>query len=341
MTDEHDTTDRPADRDLVGQLIRSAGRRPEPPPAVYAQVLQAATAALQLKRRRQRQQRFALAASVAIVALTATWLLQRPTVVPPVVATVDRVSGVVQRSEVDADRWIAMTGEPAPLTAGSRLRTGQSSAAGLVLAGGVSLRLAAGSDIEVESATRVHLRAGMAYVDTAGATAPRIEITTSVAVARNAGTQFEVRFREGEYRLRTRTGRVLLERGADEAEVGAGEQLLFRGSSTWQRSQVASNDDGWRWAEAVAPVPAFEGKPVSQLLDWVGRETGRGVRYADAGIEQRAASTTLHGVVRDLTPLEVLAVLLATTDLVHVLLPDGTILVRSRPLEQPLADEVF
>ena len=55
------------------------------------------------------------------------------------------------------------------------------------------------------------------------------------------------------------------------------------------------------------------------------------VRFADAEVERRASTTTLHGTIRSLAPLEALSVMLATTDLAHRLLPDGTILITSKP----------
>ena len=52
------------------------------------------------------------------------------------------------------------------------------------------------------------------------------------------------------------------------------------------------------------------------------------MRYATPAIERRASGTILHGSIRGLEPLEALAVMLATTDLRHEVLADGTIMIK-------------
>ena len=70
--------------------------------------------------------------------------------------------------------------------------------------------------------------------------------------------------------------------------------------------------------------------PVTELLNWVARETGRSIRFQDAEVKRRAAATILHGSIRHLAPLDALTIMLATTDLDYVELADGTLLIQSR-----------
>jgi hypothetical protein len=88
----------------------------------------------------------------------------------------------------------------------------------------------------------------------------------------------------------------------------------------------------WRWVESIATAPDVNDQPVMELLDWVARETGRPIRFKDAEVERRAASTILHGSVRNLAPLDALSLMLATTDLDYVELTDGTLLIQARPV---------
>jgi hypothetical protein len=78
----------------------------------------------------------------------------------------------------------------------------------------------------------------------------------------------------------------------------------------------------------------MDGKPASQLIAWVARETGRRLRYESPETEQRAARAILHGNIRNLAPFEALSAMLATTDLEYVL--DGDIMeIRLRDVEPP------
>ena len=81
----------------------------------------------------------------------------------------------------------------------------------------------------------------------------------------------------------------------------------------------------------MASAPEINEQPVTELLEWVARETGRPIRYKDSEVERRAATTILHGSIRHFAPLEALGVMLATTNLEYVELPDGTLLIQTRP----------
>src|SRR5262245_47008129 len=158
--------------DVVARLIRSAGRRPEPPASEYRRTFAIATAALTRKRaaRRRRQSLFLLAASVAVAAIAvAVYLPLSPRPVQQV-AEVERVIGAVEWSPSLEAGWQPAR-ESAALTPGSRLRSLAGSRVGLVLAGGASVRIAPGTEVELESTERLRLREGMLYVDSSAADA--------------------------------------------------------------------------------------------------------------------------------------------------------------------------
>ena len=337
MPEYSDHRDPPADdADLVAHLMRAAGRRIGPPPSAYDRVLSAATATWERKVRRRRLLRVsaAAAASIAVVSAVVALLTNLPRAPVALVGHVDRVTGECEIRRDNA--WTAVAGA-ADLGAGERIRTHAESRAGILLAGEVSLRLAERTEVLLESAARVRVLAGKIYVDTgvsAASAHPRIEVVTPAGVAADYGTQFEVRYVKGAFRVRVREGRVSID-PSDAAALGAvaGDDVTIRAGAI-ERQRIAATDAEWQWTQSIAPKPDIDGRPVSFLLDWVARETGKEVRFAEPALVRKANTTILHGDIGDLAPLDALALMLATTDLEHAILDDGTILIRLRDSQQ-------
>lgn len=325
-------THEPAGPDLLADLLRAAGRREQPPQEAYRRTFEAAESAwvrTVRKRRRTQIAAWALAASVLAASGTALFVY-RAGIEPAPVARLEHVIGALEIRGPDARRLDA-TGAGASLPRGATLHTAADAGAALMLADGASLRLAADTRIELESARRIRLASGRVYLDTGSqGAAGGIEIATRAGVARDVGTQFEVRYVGDDYRLRVREGRVQLERPGADLATAAGEELRIDATGEVSRAPIARDDAEWQWVEALATAPDFDGQPVAALLAWVERETGRSVRFASPAIARRAASTILHGSVARLAPLEALEVMLATTDLSFAILDNGTILVGAR-----------
>ncbi|NNC65345.1 MAG: hypothetical protein HKN84_11215, partial [Gammaproteobacteria bacterium] len=98
--DEHDDTrhERAAQRDALGALISAAGRRPVPPQDAYEQVRSAAHEAWQnrLRTRKQRRRVYALAATLAGLAVGVTLIVQLiPRETAPIIASTGIVQGEV------------------------------------------------------------------------------------------------------------------------------------------------------------------------------------------------------------------------------------------------------
>ena len=127
-----------------------------------------------------------------------------------------------------------------------------------------------------------------------------------------------------------RSGRAQPRRRSDHRQGRRTDRRLDPSAGSNARPFVAT-DAAWQWVETVASAPDLNEQPVSALLAWVARETGRAIRYADSEVERRAATTILHGSVRHLAPLEALDVMLATTNLEYVSHPDGTLLIQAKP----------
>ena len=337
MPEYTDDRARPADdSDLVAHLMRAAGRRIEPPAAAYDRVLEAATASWERKVRRRRLVRVSGVAAASIAVVTAVLALVTILHRAPeaLVGNIDRVTGECEIMRGGA--WTTVSGA-VDLGAGQRIRTHGESRAGILLAGEVSLRLADRTEVLLESASRVRVLAGKIYVDTGASAAsvhPRIEVVTPAGVAADYGTQFEVRYIEGVFRVRVREGRVSID-PSDAASLGAvaGDDVTMRAGAV-ERQRIAATDEEWQWAQSIAPKPDIDGRPVSFLLAWVARETGKEVRFAEPVLERKADTTILHGDIGDLAPLDALALMLATTDMEHAILDDGTILIRLRRSQQ-------
>lgn len=326
---EHEPQDRQNGPDIVASLIRAAGRRTEPPEDAYQQVLTAASAAFREKIAERRGRNWMLLAGAAgVAALTIAFLLQwNATSAQSQVARVARVIGA---AELAADGgWKPMTESGGALAESARLRTKAGGSVALALDGGASLRLAAATEVQMDGPRRILLRSGTLYLDNAGNVGAGYQIETPVGTAHDIGTQFELRVADGVLRLRVREGRVEIDRAGEIVSGSAGEQLDIDVLGSVSRSPIAATDTAWQWVETIAPVPDIDGQPVTVLLTWVARETGRNLHYESAVVEARAASVILHGNIQHLAPLAALDVMLATTDLEYALV-DDTMEIRVR-----------
>lgn len=330
MTDEYDREPPDADSaDAVAQLIRTAGRRMDPPSAAYERALTAATAAWETKVRRRTQKRWAVGVAASVLlAVIAVLVSNAPQESARIAARTDRIIGTVE-VKTHGGRWTPLSTDAIALQARTEIRTQAGSGAGVVLAGGASLRLADATHIALNSDSRMHLLNGKVYLDTGAApAAQQLEVTTAAGSAIDIGTQFEVLYRNDAYRLRVREGRVRLDRGPDVFESQAGEQLTIDSRGLVARTQLPADDADWEWTQALASPPDIDGRPLSVLLTWVARETGKTIRFEKPELERKVQTTILHGNIRLLTPLDALGVMLATTDLEHVLADENTILIR-------------
>ena len=191
------------------------------------------------------------------------------------------------------------------LAAGQTLTTGADSGVALRLASGPSVRLAADSRARLTADSELLLEIGALYVDARGS--GQVEIRTSLGSVRDLGTQFEVRIEADEsgtndhLRVRVREGTVLLTpdaaSGADGATYTArvGEQLILNSEGQVLRGTTPTYGSHWDWVVQTAPLPAVDGESLRVFLDWLGREGGWDVRYADPRVEDVAGRTILHG----------------------------------------------
>ena len=317
------------DTDFLGRIIRAAGRREAAPNEIRDRVFTAASATLEarLQARRQRTTWQAAAAAVVLAAVGIGLVTWRSGPALPVAFSDQFIGEAAFRARAD-DSWAALVRDRKLLT-GSEVRTGRGGRVGLILAQGASLRLDELTAVRLAGPTRVEVLAGTVYVDSR-VVGGVIEVITPIAVTRDVGTQFEVRYREREQRVRVREGAVVMQLGTQEYRGSAGEQLLVSPAGDVQRAVIAADDSSWEWVQLVARAPDIENRPLSELMEWVTRETGRPVRYESAAVRALTEGTILHGSIRNLAPLPAARTVLATTDLDLEILADGSLLVKGR-----------
>lgn len=343
MNDDRQTTNRrdkatagDGERDVLAELVQAGGRRPVPTEDDYQRIFavsrQAWRQAVQSRQRRRRY--FAMAASVAILGVGAAVVLQLvPTTPLPVIASTAVIEGQVMTLTPGSDEWRAVSDAGAEWVAGTRLRTSAGNRVSLDFSWGGSLRVDEATEMTLTSFEQLELIAGRMYFDSGPATgADSLEVVTTHGLVREVGTQFEVMSTPAALRVRVREGSVEIERGRQLPELtgGAGEQVWLNSVGGVELSPIPAHDPEWSWVIALADVPPIDGRPLMELLDWVARETGHELRFADPGAENQARNVTLRGSLQNATPLEALEAALATTDLDHLVQDDGVLLIRMR-----------
>jgi len=200
----------------------------------------------------------------------------------------------------------------------------------LSLIQGGTLRVAAGTVLNLTGGVEVSLAHGLVYLDVPPSikSSTPLRILTRAGAIEHLGTQFEVLSNEGAVRIRVREGKVRLVGHAGTVVATAGTELLASVRGGISQRSVETYGRDWLWVAALAPDYDIEGRPLIDFLQWVSRELGRRVEYADAHAHDVAAHTIMHGSVRGREPLEALADVLATTSLTYEMRAD-TIRVHS------------
>jgi ferric-dicitrate binding protein FerR (iron transport regulator) len=319
--------------DTLASLIQAGGRREAPPQWAYDRAYSAVTDAWRTKVHARRARTIAvLAASIAVLCVGAglTWNLfgSRPQLAASI-GEVERVIGSVQVRSAAGGEWSLLQETATAIPEGAELRTLAGSAAALQIRG-VSVRISDRTELVLESEARLSLQQGTVYVDTRGGNGeqPAMLVVAGPTSVTDVGTQFEVRYQGGDYRVRVREGTVLLQRHALRLRGQAGDQITIDADDVVRSGEISTNDPAWDWILSLATAPDIDKQPLTVLLAWVARESGVKVLYGSPAIERKATATILHGSVQGLQPFEALQAMLATTDLQYELLPDGTILIK-------------
>jgi ferric-dicitrate binding protein FerR (iron transport regulator) len=306
----------------IEQLLQGVGKRDLPSAAVAEQVRQAVHGEwrelVEQRQRRSRLVAYAVAASVAGVVLAVVVSLQFHSTSAVLVASVARVEGQLQVDPAGSGDWRPLaSGEQ--IATGDTLRTEEGTYAALDFGHGVSVRIAAGSLLEIASTDRVVLDRGSIYVDAdprAAAGRTTLVIGTPYGSVHHLGTQYLVSTMRNGIALSVREGRVEVTRESGTQIAQAGEHLEIPVAGEVTRTAISPQDASWQWATRIAPAFNIDRQPLTAFLDWVARETGKQLSYATPDVLAQAQKVILRGSASDLAPEQALAAVLATTSLV-------------------------
>ncbi len=314
----------------IAALLRASGPRPRLPDSAVAALRQAVEkewrASLDSRIERRRRTFLAVAASMAVAAIS-LWLV-RPVQVPQnlAIASLTRTVGQVQYREPGRDWQPAVPGTI--LRASTELASGSDGRSALELESGVQLRLDADTRLRFDDPRTATLEHGSLYVDTGAGPADSIRafrVETTHGRVSHLGTQYLARVDDDSLRVAVREGGVSISSPRGSFTGMAGEQLRLSAAGL-ERAPIEPYAEDWRWIGQVMPPYEIEGRSVEEFLAWAARETGRGLRFASAEARELARQTTLRGSIGGLEPEQALGAVLATTslqpriatDLIHV-----------------------
>jgi len=314
----------------VAELVRRAGAGAVPPADMSERVRAEARrqwrdALAQRTSRQLTRRRLAIAAS-AMLAVGVGYMALLDYTRGPLqpLASLQQVTGGVV---IDGAGRAANAGSGMELYAGERLSTGTVGRAALLLPSGISLRLDHDTRIRMRDSQHLELDRGALYVD-AGPTPQnrRLDVVTGVGTIRHLGTQYMVVSAGERIEVLVREGEVSYSGQQGQATASAGQALTVAAGQDPLRSEVPVYGERWDWADGLAPAFEIDGRTLDEFLAWASRQTGKTLAYSDPETEALGRKTILRGSVKDLSPDQALAVVMATTSL-RVRRQDGILLV--------------
>lgn len=325
-TGGHETRDQETasrDEQRIAQLLKLVGRRPPLPAetrAEWARVFAAELAPVIERRRRRRKilrDTLALCASVTLFYLVFASPLQRYWEQDVPIGHITKVLGEGWRYET-ANRMIRLTPDD-PLVPGIGVVTESGSLVALTLQQ-TQIRLNRNTEVKIYSG-EIRLLKGQLYVDSGAVAAGRqgILVSTPLARIRDIGTQFTVSYDADGVAATVREGALLV--AIEEGEFRANAHPDYA-----QRVQVSRDNDvvmtrtdkqgeEWDWSIPLAESFVLEGRSALEFLQWVSRETGVNLVFADAAARRNAKQTILHGDISAFAPGQAVDIVLATTSL--------------------------
>ena len=319
--------------DAVARLLKAAAPRPAVPVERATRVRAAVHERWNQKVLWRRRRKGALWGLVAL-ATAATVLFglrieywnSSNVVIGPPTGIVESMSGTVRRVE-SGSRLRVRVGDTIPV--GSWLETEGRGRISVRLVSGVSLRMDVETRLSLDSPSAVRLDRGAVYVDTgAGHEGGRaLEIRTELGVARDVGTQFEVRLRDEGLLVRVREGMVQLSREGNIHDATAGNEVKMNATGAIERRALLPHGKEWDWIADLAPPFTLDGASLEEFLDWVTREHGFRLRFDDQALADAASTILLEGPALHMTPERALRQVLPTCGLSHRI-EDGTLWIQ-------------
>jgi ferric-dicitrate binding protein FerR (iron transport regulator) len=309
--------------DDVGALLRLAGKREPLPQQRFDRVRAAAHGQWRKETRGRKRQRILWTAASLLAAASAVFFL--------IVSFLPRGGGESQpyaAVRIEALSGLAQLREPKPgsgsrfcraavgdeIAAGSEIFTLGEGRAALRLVSGHSMRLDGATKIRWHGGNSFDLTGGAVYVDSGAEvrSGSKVAIRTPFGSVHDVGTQFEVRLTGESIRLRLREGAVVLHGTDGVHEVAAGTELKMTLDGDTVRRTIAPDGPEWDWVTAIAPMPDLDGRSAHAFLEWVAREHGWTLTFADETLARTAEEVLLDGSFSQLTPDQALDAVLPT-----------------------------
>jgi transmembrane sensor len=181
--------------------------------------------------------------------------------------------------------------------------TGAAETATLVLADGTLVRLAPHSRLQIPGVrgSREVFLDGQAFFAVAKMPGYPFRVRTKAGEARVLGTRFEIRTDDEDLRVVVLEGRVALETGSEQVEVGVGEMGLISDGSTSAPVKVDDVRPLIPWLERFL---VFQSTPLREVAVELEREYGTRVEVTDSAL----AELTVTGWYADKSLEEVIAI---------------------------------
>ncbi len=245
--------------------------------------------------------RYVAIAATVLMAVGVSFFFWRTGDVPAVIApaSIDRVLG-----EVFVANKVVGTSDV--IATNTLVATGPDSRIALRMAGGQSLRIDTSSEVFVHSSNHVSLQAGGVYIDTNATLNPLpIMITTPFGVARDVGTQFQVRLEASVLVVGVRDGVVeIAQTGQQTLSINKDRLVELDRNGEKAESFLPADDPSWNWVETVAPEFNIQGASLQQYLVWYVGESGVKLMWADDASQAKAEKIELSGSIAGTTPRE-------------------------------------
>jgi ferric-dicitrate binding protein FerR (iron transport regulator) len=311
-----------SDTDLLQELFDHAQPRPRPPAAVERELrgrLEAEWGEILVRRRRRRLTIWGLAASSLLAALLIVYqFAAEPSITEgSMIATVQRMQGDEFLWADGASGHLMPLGQKQVFNTGQRISVGSGSRIALAHREGGSLRLDEQTTLVMVSTDTFELTRGRLYFDSDDDSEhgrARFTIQTPFGEVEHRGTQFMVDVSRASLSVSVREGKVTVRSHRDFNEVETGRHLVVGRDGRSVEKAVSTFGGIWAWTEAVTPIVDLDQRSIDDFLQWVSRESGRRVVYADVEAASVARQHRIHGNV-ELPPMQALATTLPTADL--------------------------
>ena len=284
--------------EYIEKLLKTAGSRPEPDTEMMESIRLATQNAwletVNQQKRKQQVKWFSLATAATLcICMLGFMATQVSLVAPESGLTLAHVSYSKGEFEINHQAHTL----DSPIRIGDSVSTGNDSLLSLVLEDRTRITLAPSTVMEFTASSEMTLSSGRIYVDSPDATTS-ILIHTDWGTVEDIGTLYEVSV-DTALSVAVREGKVKIDLGEQQllAEFSGdlGDVVVVDRNQKITRTQVASTDDQWVWAQQATPYLNLDGITVDELLIWSSRVTGKKVIYDTAMVERAAKSTHLHG----------------------------------------------